>query len=190
MADRPSGVDVETLQRIPMSYEEYLALPPYPRNEWVDGVVVLTATAPSFRHQRACRRLANLLEDALPGVFAEEALGVKLPRNRIRVPDVVVIENEPTEHLIVEAPLLVAEVLSPSTRREDLLRKAPEYAEGGIDQYWVVDPEAWTIEVLERSGKGWESLAVFDSQRPRGEVTVGDHGVVAVDVESILGARP
>ncbi len=187
MSVAPVGDHVETLLRIPMSYEDYRALPDHTRAEWVDGVAVMSPTGPRRRHQRAARRLANLLEEALPGCCVDEAFSVALPRNRERLPDVVVFDVEPVDEVpIRQTPVLVAEVLSPSTQGEDLLRKAPEYAEAGIGQYWVVDIDARIIEVQANVDGRWELLATVDGASPTADVPVGDHGVVHVELPAIL----
>jgi Uma2 family endonuclease len=57
-------------------------------------------------------------------------------------PDVVVIEqNEATRTRLTGTPSLVVEVLSSSTRRQDLGSKRLAYAGYGVPAYWVVDPE-------------------------------------------------
>lgn len=181
-----AGEVVEALQRIPMSYADYQALPEHPRAEWVDGVVVMSPWGPRPEHQRVSRRLANVLEDAL-GLDVLESISIALPRNRERLPDVVAFAEPPhTELPVVETPVLVIEVLSPSTRSEDLLRKAPEYAEAGIGQYWVVDTDDRTIEVLENVDGRWELVVVIDQRHPTAEVPVRDHGTVRVDLETVL----
>lgn len=176
---------VETLERIPMSYEDYLALPERPRHEWVDGVVVLTG-APTGPHQQAARRLANAVEAAWPDRYVVEAAAIRLPRNRERVPDVAVFEAEPDVWPAAQVPLVVAEVLSRSTRSEDLLRKGPEFAEGGIAHYWVVDADARTIEVHDNVDGRWQLVVVVDDAHPVAEVDVAGRGTVSLDVRDVL----
>ena len=45
------------------------------------------------------------------------------------------------------APDLVVEVLSPSNRAVDLIKKAALYLNYGVPEYWVVDPESESITV-------------------------------------------
>jgi Uma2 family endonuclease len=45
-------------------------------------------------------------------------------------------------------PDLVIEVHSPSNRGHDLLTKRSLYARAGVREYWIVDPDARTIELL------------------------------------------
>lgn len=180
-----AGDLVETLQRIPMSYEDYLALPGRPHHEWVDGVV-LVAAAPTPRHQLTTRRLAVVLEDSLEDLVVLDGVAVQMPGNRERVPDISVVEAMPDGRVITEAPQIVVEVLSPSTQQEDLLHKGPEYAEAGIGQFWVVDVDARIIDILHNVEGRWESLVAVDQEHPVVVVQVGQHGMVTVDLAAVL----
>ena len=66
-------------------------------------------------------------------------------------PDVLVASRSGSniERSVESAPLLVAEVLSPGTRTIDLTAKRMAYAEAGVSSYWIVDPGAPSITLLE-----------------------------------------
>ena len=178
-------VPSEEIQRLRMSWEEFLGLPESPRTEWVDGeVLVMPPVAQS--HGFVVGRLIQLLANSFPDLQVGTEIGVRLPRNRLRGPDVIVTERMTSETWVTEAPLLVAEVLSASTRAEDTIRKSMEYAEGGIGQYWIVDPELGTVDVLRNDNGAWQILAHLDDDHPAAEIALGPHGVVPLDLRSLL----
>lgn len=65
---------------------------------------------------------------------------------------------EPDVRPITTRPDWVCEVLSPSTVRLDRVVKRRLYAEAGIPFYWMVDPEARTLEALELHDGRWLDL--------------------------------
>jgi Uma2 family endonuclease len=50
--------------------------------------------------------------------------------------------------LVRGRPDLVVEVVSPSSKRYDRVKKLHWYAQLGVPEYWVVDPEAQMVERL------------------------------------------
>jgi Uma2 family endonuclease len=122
------------------------------RYELIDGVLVMTP-APAHIHQRIVSNLLVQLKQACPADL--EALvapfDVVLSADTVMQPDLLVAAREEfTEQELPMAPLLAVEVLSPSTRRFDLMIKWSRLEEAGCAAYWVIDPDtpsliAWEL---------------------------------------------
>ena len=73
-------------------------------------------------------------------------------------PDLLFVSNERLEILAVTrvtgAPDLVVEILSPSTRRTDEVRKRQLYDRFGVREYWLVDPDVDEVQVYRRAPDG------------------------------------
>ena len=120
------------------------------RYELVDGALLVSAE-PSLQHQRVAGQLFRLLQDVAPPeleVFLP--VDVRLSTVRQIAPDVTVVRREDaTGRRLERAPLLVVEVLSPSTRTVDLVLKRRVLEEAGVPSYWLVDPDDGVVTVLE-----------------------------------------
>ena len=92
---------------------------------------------------------ANAFVDEKCRVFVAPT-DIKLSEEDIVQPDVfVVCEIDRIKRTHLEgAPTLVIEVLSPSTAKKDRTIKMNLYAASGVKEYWVVDPDASTVEVF------------------------------------------
>lgn len=175
----------EPLRRVRMSWEEFLELPEWPRAEWVDGEVVMLVAPPVFDHGIAQAQLTALLVPLFPQAYVVPEVFLALPRNRVRLPDLMLVAERPADGWVRSAPLLVVEVLSPSTRSEDTIRKSMEYAAGGAEQYWVVDPELRAVDLWRNVAGEWALLARVDDDHPTAEVELA--GVaVPIDLAQIL----
>ena len=94
------------------------------------------------------------------------------PRNRY--PDLTIIREEHIEQLAkrntirltMAPPLLVVEVVSPGElqRNRDYIAKRSQYQDCGIPEYWIVDPDAQTVLVLELTGKDYTEVGSFSGQ--------------------------
>jgi Uma2 family endonuclease len=124
-----------------------------PTELW-DGKLVMSP-APSFSHQEIVDRFHDILKTWVRehrlGKTALAPLDMVLALHRSVQPDVVFIANERLgiigEHVEGAADLVV-EVLSPGTRRRDRLDKRDLYEQHGVKEYWMIDPEVQTVEVL------------------------------------------
>jgi Uma2 family endonuclease len=75
-------------------------------------------------------------------------------------PDLIVAERTQfTRKELPGPPLLAVEVLSPSTRRIDLLLKRDRLQTAGVPSYWLVDPDGPTVTVLELRDGTYVELA-------------------------------
>lgn len=175
----------EPLRRVRMSWEEFLELPHPPKAEWVNGEVVIVMAPVVFDHGDAVTQLTLLLAPRFPEHYLVPEVYLHLPRNRVRAPDLMLVRERPADGHVREAPLLVIEVLSPSTRSEDTIRKSMEYAAGGAGQYWVVDPDLRAIDVWRNAEGEWELVVRLDEAHPTAEVELA--GVtVPIDIRQIL----
>jgi Uma2 family endonuclease len=131
------------------------------RYELLDGTLIVSP-APVPRHQRAIVRLVLLLSAACPAdheVFVAP-LDWQPDRRTSLEPDLLVVRKDRIgEKNITETPAIVIEVLSPGTARIDKMLKFSRYQEGGIEQYWIVDPRVPSIEVYRLADGAYQLLA-------------------------------
>ncbi len=150
------------------TYQDYLQLPEDKRYEILDGDLYVVA-APNMRHQRTSLNLAAaLLEHVrqrdLGDVF-EAPCDVVLADDNVLQPDIFFVRKERAiiigDANLQGAPDLAIEILSTHTRAKDLEVKRKIYAKHGVQEYWIVDPDAATIEVLVLSETDYASAGVY-----------------------------
>jgi Uma2 family endonuclease len=143
-----------------LSYDDFVLFPDDgKRHELIDGEHFVTPS-PNLRHQWILQNLNRALdsfvrERGLGRVFFAP-LDVLFTFHDVVEPDLMFISTARREVLtaanVQGAPDLVVEVVSPSSRRHDEVRKRDLYERGGVAEYWVVDPEAETVKVFRRGG--------------------------------------
>jgi Uma2 family endonuclease len=123
------------------------ALPEKSRVEVIDGALIVNPS-PLPIHQRIVRRLAAELERQLPADWQLETdIDVMLSQDPLDYlsPDIVVFGADVplvTRPIPGARILLVVEVVSRGSRREDRGAKPLAYAEGGIQHFWRVESPA------------------------------------------------
>ncbi|MCK0112010.1 Uma2 family endonuclease [Ornithinimicrobium sp. F0845] len=123
------------------------------RWELLEGELVMTPS-PRTVHQQLVLRLAVRLLAAVDETVLDvipAPVDVRMSDRTVLQPDLVVATlKQIQDDGIVGAPVLAVEVLSPSTRRRDLVTKLEIMQRSGCPHYWVLDPDevslrAWRL---------------------------------------------
>lgn len=138
------------------TYDELVAEMPetnQPHELW-DGVLTISPT-PSFLHQEIAFRFQRALHDWVATRGLGKAIGAPIdmvlsPHAAVQ-PDVAFIAKERLaiiQRVIMGPADLVAEVVSLGGRNRDRIEKRDLYEQHGVKEYWMIDPEPETVEVL------------------------------------------
>lgn len=150
---------------VPLS--EYLHSTYEPDREWVEGEL-RERSVPELSHSSVQTFMAAYFtfHKKEYGIRAYTELRMRVTAERIRIPDVTVVrDSDPADEIVVVAPLLCIEVLSPEDRMSDIQEKVDEYLDMGVNSVWVVDPrrrKAFQTDV--RSLQPVEELTVPDTR--------------------------
>ncbi|HEU5381794.1 MAG TPA: Uma2 family endonuclease [Ktedonobacteraceae bacterium] len=153
-----------------MTVEEYFALEerdPETRYEYIDGYVYAMAGG-SIDHGTIGGNIYAILKSLLRGtpcrVFNSD-LRVRVSETCYFLPDVTVSCNPANrgKQQFLEDPRVVFEVLSPSTEARDRGLKLKYYlACPTIEEYVLVDPNTYRIEIYRKKKKSWD-YTVFEA---------------------------
>jgi Uma2 family endonuclease len=177
--------------KVRMKVDEFLAWSerqPDDRYELVDGEIV-AMTRDTVRHNRTKAAVWRTFDDAvratgLPCVVLVDGVGVAINDRTLRIPDVLVhcgAEPDPNA-LIVDSPLIVVEVVSPSSERDDTDAKLVDYfSVAGIRHYLIVFSEKRVVVHHERSVGEIATRIVYD-----GDIALNPPGMI-VPVAALLG---
>lgn len=137
------------------TYQDYLRLPDDGYHyQVIKGVLLMTA-APATRHQDVVRNLLVALhlfvKERRQGKVYNSPVDVRLSEQTVVEPDIIFIARERLsiikESSIEGAPDLIVEILSPSNWVVDRRDKFAVYEASGVREYWIVDPDARTVEI-------------------------------------------
>ncbi len=152
---------------------------PHEKGEFINGEIIMASPA-LHRHNLVSSRVVHLLNAYVRandlGVVVFEKAMVSLTRNDYE-PDVAFFERETAAGLAADtlrypAPDLAVEILSPSSEQRDRGVKFEDYAAHGVTEYWLIDPDAETVEqyVLDESGVGAEGTYALRMKSATGEL--------------------
>lgn len=159
-----------------VTYDEWRRMPETNQPcEVIDGEIRMSP-APHFLHQLLVGDLRALLRAVVP---KERVLVLRSPVDvivsrsplRTRQPDIMVVLFREGGWRDLQAvlevpqgevvPDLVVDVLAPSERRQAVEEKIEDYRRVGVREFWLVSPEAETVEVLRLSEGGVERIGLY-----------------------------
>ncbi len=181
---------MEALKRKIYTYQDYEKLPEGPAYQLIDGDLIMTP-APTVYHQAIAARVFEALSEYVrkrnSGVVFFSPIDVYLSETETYQPDVVFISKVNSriigEKKVEGAPDLVVEILSPGTGYYDLTHKKSVYESSGVKEYWLIDPQEKSIEVLENIGN---KFRVVSSARNKGEVASTLLDGLRINVEALF----
>lgn len=158
--------------------------------ELADGTLEVLPM-PTEQHQRIVLALYRLLYAFIltttpSGVLLVAPLRLQLAPNRYREPDLLYLQaaadpRRADTHW--DGADLVIEVVSPGNPELDRVTKRREYAEHGIPEYWIVDPQDATLTVLTLRGSSYTEHGSF---RPGTLATSPLLPGLQLDVQAVL----
>jgi Uma2 family endonuclease len=135
------------------------------RHELIDGMLVVTPVRVPL-HQIVSVNIMCAWEEHVRerdlGMVLPGPIDVRFTPHNVLVPDIIYIAKDRL-HVIgpkaVDAPPdLIAEILSPDTHERDVTTKRALYARFGVQEYWIVDLDAYVVTVLALDGDHFEPM--------------------------------
>jgi len=133
------------------------------RYELYDGEVYV-CPAPTVRHQLAMGELhahMRLYAQRTDGIALFSPIDIVFTEHDVLQPDICFFQASRRHFVTLDkairtAPDVVVEVLSPSTRRNDLGRKKATFARFGVAEYWLLDPYKERLERYTHEDSAYE----------------------------------
>jgi Uma2 family endonuclease len=156
----------------PLTYDDLQSMPDDGQRYEIIGGELIVTPAPSWNHQRVLGEIYRLVDDFAretgKGKLVFAPFDVILGPHDIVEPDLVFIASEqghyPGDHNSFEgAPALVVEVISPSSRQSDHVKKMILYARAGVLEYWIADPGQRTLVINVLQGKTYVPIQPDDA---------------------------
>ena len=159
----------ESLSMPTMSFEEFLEWSDEDTHaEWINGKVEfrVSATKP---HEILKAILCAILiffvhKNKLGTVVNSDALMRLTTRPSGRQPDILFLKKSNSERYLkqyLNGPAdLVVEIVSPESIERDNVEKFAEYAEAGVEEYWIIDPEAQSAHFYILRNAGYDAVSL------------------------------
>ena len=191
-----NGLVEDVLPQGCWSDDDYLWLTDRTRRlvELTDGYVEILPM-PSRGHQRILAFLYSALHAFLQPLGGEALfapLRLRIRPGKFREPDLLLVRDARdarSGNRFWTGADVVVEVVSPDRPERDLVHKRDDYAEAGIPEYWIVDPEMETVTVLKLEDGGYVESGVYDRHARARSLVLPDFGLAVGDVFDAAGGE-
>jgi len=135
--------------------------------EWelINGIPYAMAPSPIRKHQFFAYEIAYQIRAQIEECKECEVLGeidYKINFNTVVKPDLVLTCNEENEYLI-KTPLIIIEIVSPSTIKKDEIYKFSLYEKEGVKYYCLVYPEELAVKIYKLNDEKYQKEGVFEN---------------------------
>ena len=169
--------------------DDIYALPDGERAELIDGQIYMMGT-PSRIHQKLVGQLSRIIGNYIESNHgsceiypAPFAVFIKKDDKNYVEPESRVIcdKNKLSDRGCEGAPDFIIEIVSPSSRRMDYYKKCALYAESGVREYWIVDPEKQRTMIYRYEDDAAPMIVPFEQ-----DLAVGIYNNFMINVSKLL----
>ncbi len=176
--EHPAGAELELAVEVAELFppqeqwteHDYFSLPDTNRFVELSEGRLIMPPLPTDSHQFTLLELCVILREFVNkhglGTVRLAPLPVRLWPGKIREPDILYVSHEHADRIGEQyygPPDLAVEIISPSTRLTDRRDKFTEYAQAGVQEYWLVDPADRTVEVFTLQEGAYKLLGKWGS---------------------------
>ena len=134
------------------------------RTEMIDGKIYLMAS-PSDEHVNIQENLYNIFNDYFrkgnKKCIVKFTKDLYINRKNWLTPDLLIYCRNNNEKKNKNVPLIVVEILSESTWKRDVTVKMKKYAEMGIEEYWIIDPDTQRLTIYKLEDDKYEQSELY-----------------------------
>jgi Uma2 family endonuclease len=165
--------------------ELFKILPEGTRCQLIDEHIIMSPS-PIWKHQDIVKIILFRIESYLRKNPAGKVLSdvdIYINEKNVYRPDIFFVAEEQMDILgddgyVHGAPHLVIEVLSPGTSKYDKTKKKEIYAEYGVKEYWLIDPQTLQCTGFVNEGTSFKAQPLL-----QGSFTISLLGIT-VDLQS------
>lgn len=159
----------------PLTYDDLCELPNDSNRYEIIGGELIVSPSPTRAHQILAYRLTQLIGNFVDarqlGQVLFAPVDVRLSPHNVVEPDLLFIRQDRLGIYGATGPVegppdLVVEIISPSSKIMDRIRKAALYADSGVPEYWLVDPEQREAQILILAQGQYEPVQPVDGRLP------------------------